>query len=125
MDKDQVHSQLFIKARNAGLAAGEAAAPTPMHVVQRDVRTGEIVKRYAPVMDGVCGFAWVKVVPGTSSFARWLKRNGHASPSYSGGVDYWVREYGQSMERKAAFAQAFAKVLVEAGIQAYGQSRMD
>jgi hypothetical protein len=118
------HEQLFAKARAAGMAAGEGARPTPMHVVQRG-EGGEIIKRYAPVMDGVCGFAWINVRPGNSPFANWLKKNTHASPAYQGGVDYWVREFSQSMERKEAFARAFAAVLQEAGITAYAGSRMD
>jgi hypothetical protein len=119
------HADLFATAHAAGMAAGEAAAPTPMHVVRRDVVTGQITKRYAPVMDGVCGFAWINVRPGNSPFANWLKKNTHASPAYQGGVEYWVREFNQSMERKEAFARAFARVLQEAGITAYAGSRMD
>ncbi len=117
------HEALYKKAQ-AGLAAGEAAAPAPMYVVGTSP-SGEKTY-YPPVMDGVCGFGWVNVKPGTSSFARWLKANTHAhTDSYYGGVTYWVRGFGQSYERKVAFARAFAAVLKEAGIKAYGTGRLD
>ena len=45
--------------------------------------------------------------------------------SYYGGVDIWVGEFNQSMERKEACAAAMARVLNEAGIKAYSMSRMD
>lgn len=107
---------LFTKAHAAGMKAGEDANPTPM-----------VIRGYEhePVMDGVCGFAWVKVMPGNGSFARWLKKNTHAHPGYSGGTDLWVREFNQSLTRKEAYARAFAGVLKEAGVEAYGQSRID
>jgi hypothetical protein len=44
---------------------------------------------------------------------------------YGGGVTYWVSQFGQSVDRKAAFAGAFAKVLRENGIQATAGDRLD
>lgn len=119
---------LHNKAHAAGMAAGEAAMPTPMIVVQRANPlddTSPIVKEYAPVMEGVCGFAYVTVRPGTSSFARWLRRRGRGYTAYYGGTAFSVRQFGQSMTRKAAYADAYASVLREAGIKAYSESRMD
>jgi hypothetical protein len=77
--------------------------------------------------EGLCGFAWVKVTPGNSSFAKWLlKQKIVSGGAYGGGVDIWVSAFGQSYERKDAYAQAMAKVLVEElGIKAYAQSRLD
>lgn len=78
------------------------------------------------VPSGVCGFAWVIIKPGTSSFAKWLVKNEHARPdNYYGGVCHYVSEFGQSMEKKEAYAHAFAQVLSGAGIRAYSNSRMD
>ena len=122
-------AKIWEEALGAGLEAGAKHTPTPMIVVQhadpfRD--KSSIVKQYPPVMGGVCGFAWVSVKPGTSSFARWLKAAGLArADSYYGGVTYWVSLYNQSMERKEAHAQAMAEVLRKYGIKAYAQSRMD
>jgi hypothetical protein len=40
-------------------------------------------------------------------------------------VTYWVSVFGQSVDRKAAFAGAYAKVLRENGIQATAGDRLD
>jgi hypothetical protein len=128
--------KLYKRADAAGKAAADAARPTPMIVYepgdpvksllgQDDGGLAEARKVYEPVMDGVCGFAWVTVRPGNSSFARWLKANADARPAYRGGMELWVHDYNQSMTRKEAYAQAFADVLREAGVTAYAGSRMD
>lgn len=126
---------LYERADAAGKAAAEAARPTPMMVGTPKNFLGSLMGGddggFDPdqptyyVAEGVCGFAWVTVRPATSSFARWLKKNTHAGTGYYGGMQLWVRGYGQSMERKAAYAAAFAKVLTEAGLDAYSESRMD
>ena len=119
---------LFVRAREAGLAAGNAAIPTPMTVVERSNPlddTSPVVRRYAPVMDGVCGFAWIVLKPGTGRAARMAKEMFHARSHYRGGVSIWVGDFNQSMTRKAAYAQAFARVLQDAGLRAYAESRMD
>jgi hypothetical protein len=127
---------LYARARAAGLAAGAAARPVGMLVgTPRDpmgsLRGGDgggfdpSQPVYA-VPDGVCGFAYVRVRPGTSRFARWLVRNGLARPdSYAGGVFFGVSEFGQSLTRQDAWATAFAAVLTAAGVTAYSESRMD
>jgi hypothetical protein len=120
--------RLYKKAHEAGMEAGEKVIPQPMIVFQRENPfddTSAITKVYEPVMDGVCGFAWVVIRPGTSSFARYLKSKGLASKHYYGGVSVWVGYFNQSMTRKEAYARAFADVLREAGIDAYAGSRMD
>lgn len=113
-------ASLFDKAYAAGVAAAEAVTPAPMIV--QDAQTGYV---YEPIMDGVCGFAWVNVRPGNSSFARWLKKERGATSGYYGGVNYRVGGYGQSYTRKSAFADSFAAVLTEAGITAYSEGRLD
>lgn len=65
------------------------------------------------------------IKPARGKFVQWLKANGKGHKSYYGGYDVWVGEFGQSMTRKEAYASAFTKVLREAGISAYAQSRMD
>lgn len=119
---------LFARAHAAGQAAGDAHRPVPMHVVQRENPfddSSPIVKAYEPVMDGVCGFAWIRVMPGGSSFGRYLRKERDCSAAYGGGVSVWVRGFGQSYERKMAYAQAFAGVLQEAGVKAYAEGRLD
>lgn len=119
---------LYREADEAGRKAAEAAVPTPMVVVQRENPfddSSAIVKEYAPVMGGVCGFAWVTVRPANSSFALWLKKNQGARTGYYGGMELWVSGYGQSMQRKEAYAKAFAQVLRDNGLDASAGSRMD
>ena len=118
----------FAKAKAAGLAAGEAHNPRPMTVQEGDLLTGKPAEGgkswYVP--EGVCGFAWVNVYPGSSSFAKWLVKNKHASKAYKGGVSIWVSDHGQSYERKGKHAEAMAKVLKdELGVEAYAGSRLD
>ncbi len=105
----------YANAVKAGLMAGSDTQPTPMIVGQaKSLYSNEIdeTKKSYYVSDGVCGFAWIIVKPGTSRFARWLKKMGYARPdSYYGGVSIWISEYNQSMARKEAHAAAMAKAL--------------
>jgi len=119
--------QLWDKAHQAGLEAANNHTPTPMVVQQHqnacDDNSPVTKQWYVP--QGVCGFAWVNIRPGNCSFANWLKKNNLARSAYRGGVDIWIRDFGQSMELKEKYARAFAKVITNAGIKAYPQSRMD
>lgn len=111
---------------DAAHAAGDKAAinkiPTPMQV-----------QGFMPESEGLCGFAWVNVKPGTSRFAKWLKEKNLArKDDYYGGVTIWVGAYGQSVARKEAYVYAFAAELTTqlkaAGItkvSVYGASRLD
>lgn len=119
--------ELFEKAKAAGMAAGERAVPRPMVVYEADLggKPVEGGKSWYEA-EGPCGFAWVNVKPGNSSFANWLKKEGLVrGRSYYGGVDIWIGEFNQSIARKEACAAAMAKVLSEAGIKAYSMSRLD
>jgi hypothetical protein len=121
--------EIYLKARNAGMEAAQNCMPTPMVVGTPTTPLGNDIdtnKQMYFVSEGVCGFAWIQVKPGTSAFAKWLKKNNLARPdSYYGGVSIWVGEFNQSMQRKEAYANAFANVLNECGIRAYSMSRMD
>lgn len=120
--------RLYEKAHAAGLAAGENAIPQPMVVSEAHVLTGEPKANGQKwfVSEGVCGFAWVRIKPATTSFARWLKAEGLARrDSYHGGLALNVFQFNQSYERKIAYAHAFADVLKEAGITAYADGRLD
>jgi len=135
-----VFESLLKKAHEAGQAAAEACTPRPMvvqqHANQLDDNSEVVKEWYVPT--GVCGFAWVnfKVKSGNSrKFLSFLKKKGLAGDinshaewhkdSYYGGYTKWISDYGQSMELKAAYANAYAAVLHDAGISAYGHSRMD
>jgi hypothetical protein len=124
----EAFARLVELAHLAGKDAATATVPEPMTVVQRANPLDDsspVVKQYAPVAAGVCGFAWVTVRPATSSFARWAKDSCGWRKAYSGGVQLWVSAYGQSYERKIAYADAYAAVLKQAGITAYAGGRLD
>ncbi len=55
-----------------------------------------------------CGFGWITVKPGNCSFAKWLKKTKGASSAHGGGVQLWVNKFGQSHDKKKAYARAFA-----------------
>jgi len=116
----------FLKAVKAGLEAGAAKVPVPM-IVNEMVGMSNAVKQSYYVPQGACGFAWVNVSPANSPFANWLKANEFARKSYSGGVDIWISDFGQSVEQKEACAGAMAKVLqMELGMSGiYASSRLD
>jgi hypothetical protein len=127
-------ARIFREAEAAGIAAGRDAVPTPMVVFQpragdlfteRESDITRAVKVYEPVMDGVCGFAEIVIRPGNSSAANFAKARYGASKRYHGGVGIWVSSYGQSYERKMAYAVAFAGILRDAGINAYADGRLD
>jgi hypothetical protein len=116
---------VFAKARAAGLAAGEAAVPQAMMVVQPSSNP-HVPKAMWHVPEGACGFAWVHITPGNCPFANWLKKNNLARSAYKGGVEIWISDFGQSIARKEAFAHAMAEILRDQlGIHAYAGSRLD
>lgn len=126
--RDKEFMSLLVKAQSAGLEAAKAKKPMGMLVTETanplDPNSEVIMQEY--ISDGVCGFAWVNVKPGNCPFANFLKKQGEARPDeYYGGVTVWVSDFNQSMERKEAYAGAYAKVLREAGLKAYMSSRMD
>lgn len=110
----------WAEAEARGTEAALAVTPNPMTV--QEVSSGQTWH----VSEGVCGFAWVVVTPGSSSFARWAYKFKKARSEYGGGVCVrYVGEFGQSYERKRAFAAAFAGVLRFYGIHAASRSRLD
>jgi hypothetical protein len=121
--------KIFKQAYEAGMKAGNSVGVTPMIVGSPTTPLGndiDYTKRTYFVEGGVCGFAWVKIKPARGNFVAYLKSlDKFPSNAWNGGYDYWVSEFGQSMQRKEAFAGAFADVLRGYGINAYAQSRMD
>jgi hypothetical protein len=119
-DRYDAFARLYELADENGKDRAEVVRPEPMIV--KDEMTGHV---YPPVMDGVCGFAWVTVRPANSSFARWAKDKHGWDRAYNGGMQLWVHGYGQSYERKLAYAEGFASVLRLAGIRASASGRLD
>lgn len=122
----QEFQALIDKAFAAGRKMGAECRPHPMLVGMAAADGGiDYTKPMYRVDDGTCGFGWVKIRPATSAFAKWLKANNIARPAYNGGIDIWISEFGQSVERKYEMARGIAKVLTEAGYDACADSRMD
>lgn len=120
--------RIMRQARAAGEAAGVAAQPVPMIVGTPTTPFGNDIdpnKQTYFVEGGVCGFAWVHIPDARQPFVRYLKGIGEGYKSYKRGWDISVHFGGQSLQRKEAYAGAFARVLNESGIDCYVQSRMD
>ena len=118
---------IFTAADRAGKKAVEGLKVTPMNVVQH-ANPGDdnspVVKSWH-VPDGVCGFAYVIIKPATCRFVHFLKEGGTGYKHYYGGWSYPIHLYDQSLQKKEAYARAFAKVLNDHGIKAHVDSRMD
>ena len=126
--KELANEAIHNEAHAAGHEAATRARPTPMQVVQRANPmddTSPVVKAYEPVADGVCGFAWVVIRPGNSSYARHMKKHHGARAHYYGGMEVYISAYQQSYERKMAYATAYADVLRAHGIEASPGGRLD
>jgi len=107
--------QLYHDSMVAAMAAGGSAQPIPMHI-----------SGYAPVADGVCGFAGVVMRPATSAFAKWLKAMLIARSHYGGGLYINITDFNQSYTRKMAAAEAMAKHLRDkGGVNAHAEGRLD
>lgn len=140
--KDNEAVKIHQEAFDAGIAAMNEAKVIPMIVEQHTnmVDDNSPVAKQWVVDGGVCGFAWIQFKANTTpnrKFLAGLKRAGLAGEdklenknvkwgkSYQGGYQYWVSVGGQSMQKKEAFAHAFAEVLQKHGLTVYVGSRMD
>ena len=124
------YERILAEAHEAGMAAGSAKVATPMTLVQSDLFDNPIGKTYY-VPEGPCGFAWVVTHEhGNGKFVKYLKSISDGPTVgnkyyYGGYYVKWVREFGQSIEKKEAYADAYAAILKDYGIKAYSGSRLD
>ena len=122
-------ASLYARAHEAGMVAGQTVGVTPMVVgTATDLFSSDIdySKPTYFVEGGVCGFAGVVIKPARGKFVSYLKKMGLGHKHYYGGWYMSVREFGQSLARKEAYAEAFAKTLKESGMdRVYTDSRMD
>ena len=118
---------IYIQAHDAGNNAVTQTTVTPMVVSQKanPLDDGSETINQWVVNDGVCGFASVIIKPANSKFAKFLVANGLARKAYAGGVSMSIRDFNQSLTKKEAYAEGFAKVLRDNGINAWAESRMD
>ena len=119
--------KIYNEAHEAGMKAGNEAFVVPMTVQQHanplDDNSAVVYREF--VADGVCGFAWINV-SGREPFGKYCMKIKMAIKGYPKGIQISCREFGQSMQRKYAYAIAFAKVLNENyGIKAYATQRID
>lgn len=105
-------------AHAAGIEAGRNCKPIPMVVC---TSTGKPIER---LDEGACGFAWVAFA-GNTAWGKWAKKAGLAGSHYPSGLCIWVHEFGQSIDRKEAYAGAYAQVLRNSGIECHAGSRLD
>jgi len=106
---------LYEAADARGREAAKNTVPKPMKIVG------------APIaMEGMCGYACIRL-PGTSSFARWLRAEGIADKAYGRpGVEVPAVRLSQSVDRAESYANAFARVLWLNGIDnVTTESRLD
>ena len=126
---NEIPATVYADAHAQGVKAGNACSPTPMIVGTPTTPLGNDIdyeKDVHYVSDGACGFAWINIKPARGGFVKFLKDNKIGrKDSYYGGYTVWVSGFGQSLDRKTAYAQAFADVLKTNGITAYAMSRMD
>lgn len=123
------------KADKAGKAAVEKLQVVPMIVGQETSLFSNKIDYTKPtyyVEDGVCGFAWVDIYPANKGNTRAGKEErkvlesfGFRKNDYAKTYQKWISIYNQSMQKKEAYARAFAEVLRENGLKAYCGSRMD
>lgn len=119
-------ARIYKEAYAAGLQAGKEVGVPKFIVGDAIGLSNEIdYSKKTYVLEGLCGFAWVNVSPARGAFVNYLKSINAGHKGYYGGYEIWVREFGQSVDRKSAFAGAFAKVLNSYGINASAGSRLD
>ena len=129
MSMSKVHCEkLLERAHLMGMDAGRRVGVVPMVVGTPTELMGNEIdysKKTYVVEGGVCGFAGVVIKPARGKFVSYLKSLDMGYKHYYGGWYVSVREFGQSLARKEAYAGAFAKVLGEVGMRCYVDSRMD
>ena len=125
---NEIPATVYADAHAQGVKAGNACSPTPMIVGTPTTPLGNDIdyeKDVHYVSDGACGFAWVNIKPARGKFVKFLKDNNIGrKDSYYGGYTVWVSGFGQSLDRKTAYAQAFASVLKENGITAVSYTHL-
>jgi len=77
-----------------------------------------------PVLSGAAGFAGVVIRDARKRFPRWLKQQRIGHSGYYGGWVVHAKGCGQSFDRAKAYADAFAKVLHQNGIDCKVESRL-
>ena len=112
-------AEVLEEAHLAGLYAGNTALPTQYDVVNEKQ---EVIDT---LTDGLCGFAWITIRPARGPLVAHLKKMDIGDKGWNGGYEIWVSHFGQSYERKYAYANAFAWTLRQHGYDAQHGGRLD
>lgn len=121
--------EIYKDAHAAGCKAWEECTPNGVTFGQAKGLTGnEIVPgTESYCSEGLCGFAWIIVKPARGPFIKYCKENNIGSKHCYPG--WYIPARGpwdsQSVERKEAYATAFAGVLRENNIYCSNSSRLD
>jgi hypothetical protein len=132
----ETFKELVVQADAAGRAAVAKLKVVPMIVGEaKGLFSNEIdyTKPVEYVSDGVCGFAWIYIYPEHKGNTKLGKQERKTLEDFGFEKDdcnpqkyiLWVHDFNQSLQKKTAYANAFADVLYAHGIRAGGQSRID
>lgn len=123
------YDAIFAEAHEAGNAAAMSAVPRPMVVGEAKSLFSDEIDYSKPVYyesEGLCGFAWISFLSGRGPAVSYMKAKEIGRKPYGQkGWQIWVSGYGQSYERKMAYAEAYSKVMRANGIDAYADGRLD
>ena len=115
---DSRWADVWKRAQEAGERAASVVVPTPLGVTEIGATpAGGIgaVKSFT-LAEGPGVYVWMRLSPGTHSFARWFKREVGGHTPRGGGVEHLLG--GGGMERGKARARAIAEVIEsEVGLQ--------
>jgi hypothetical protein len=112
--RDDFWKHLYNLASKHATKVAEEWIPTPMWIEGFS----------APIADGACGYAWVELADGRSSFSRWLRKANKISNYDKGGRISFIHP-SQSVERARKYCEAFASVLRLNGIECKVEWRYD
>lgn len=128
-------SNICITADEAGRAAVEKVVARSVLLYQETHPFSGKMDTNKPTYildDFPCGFAWVDIYPqnkGNTKLGKEerkiLESAGFRKNEYEKSYQLWISAYNQSMQKKEAYARAFAEVLRENGLKAYSGSRLD
>ena len=99
---------LYNLAHTEALKAVKRVIPTPM-----------FLKDYVePVMDGYCGYAYIHFKDARNKFVKWLKKKNIGHKAYNNaGWDIWAETNSQSYDKAKKYADTFAKILRQNGVE--------
>ncbi len=122
-------------AHEAGVEAVKNVITEAVLVYQETYPFSGVMDKTKPsyiLDDYPCGFSWVDVYPLNKGNTRlgkeerkMLESAGFSKNDYTKTYQLWISAYNQSIQKKEAYASAYAKVLRENDIRAYSGSRLD